>query len=396
MKSRFLSALCLACASAPAALAFNLYDTAPSIGVPQSHAMRYHAHATVGYDDNLNSSTDDKDDGFFTNFGVGASYSNQEAATRISYSANLGARLYDKSAEGSSRELFGDCNLVGSLSHSFSAASAYTTSLSLNYSPDLNLSDSISSAYSQGEVFRWSWSHAYSRAIDQRWSWSLSGSYSGNAYTDSAYHNDDRQYVTGGLTLSYRYSPLTTYSVSTTYRHDFRRVGENSDNVYLNGSVSHSLTPISSVYATVGMQLKTVASETKLYPNLRAGYRREIKEGVSANIYFSLDNENVDTGTRASYMYLSDQTIRTGASINYAMTHKVSFYVDASVLYNDYSDHTGGRADEEKTTWVLSTGMRYKFSDNLTGLINYQYTSCEQDAGDYHRNKVSTGVSYSF
>ncbi len=394
MKTRFLSALFLGCA--PAAFAISLYDTAPPVGMLQSHAIRYSAHATVGYDDNLNSSPTNQDDGFFTSLGVGASYSDQESATRISYNANLGVRVYDKSAEGSSRELFSDCSLSASLSHSFSAGSVYTTSLSVSFTPDLNLADSISAAYTQGEAFRWTWSNAYSRSIDSRWSWTASASYSGSVYTSNAYQSDDRQYLTGGLTLSYRASMLTTYGISSTFTHDFRRDGENSENVYLNLSVSHSLTPISSVYATAGTQLKCVASRTDLYPNLRVGYRRVISEGMNANLYLSYDNENVSTGRNASSMYLSDQTIRAGASLDYRMTHKVSFFVDASILSNEYSKHTGGAQDKSERTWVLSTGMRYMFTKNLTGLINYQFTSSDKQWGDYHRNKVSTGVSYSF
>ncbi len=396
MKTPFLRALLLVGLSAPASFGFSLYDTAPSVGMPESYAIKYRAYASVGYDDNLNSSSTNTQDGVFTKFGVGADYSDQESATRVSYNVNLGATLYDKAAEGTDRKLFSDSNLKASLTHSFGAASVYTTSLSMSYSTEPNYYNSISAPYAQTEYFNWSWSHAYSQAIDARWSWTINGAYSGVSYSRGMYQDCDRQYITAGLTLSYRYSSLTTYSISSTYRHDVRSAGENSDNVYLNLGVEHSLSPVSSIYATVGAQCKVVADNTDLYPNLRFGYRRAIVEGLSANIYFSLDNENIDTGYYSRYMYLSDQTIRAGARLDYVMTHKVSFHADVSVLDRDYSKHTGGLADRTDTTWVLAAGMRYKFTKHLTGTLDYRHTTCDRELGDYDRNRISAGVIYTF
>ncbi len=396
MKSAFLKSLLLVSAAAPA-FAFDLYDTAPSIGMLESHAVRYSAYVNVGYDDNLNSSENDPQDGMFAQAGVGASYADREAATQISYSVNLGARLYDEESDTTNRRLVSISTLSASLSHSFSPSSVYSTDLRMSYTTEPNIASGISSSYDQGEYINWAWSHAYSQAIDARWSWTINGTYSGMIYTEDEYNDDNRQYLTAGLTLSYRYSSLTTYSMGTSYRHDIREEGENSDNVYLNLSVSHSLSPLSSVYASVGVQCKMIADESDLYPTFRAGYRRQITDGLSANIYVSLDNENIDAGRAANDLYLSDQTVRAGADLSYAWTHKVTFYVDGSLLYRDYSDHTGGAPDKTDTTLVIGVGMRYKFTEHLTGNIDYRYTSADRDVGgDYERNRISTGLSYTF
>ncbi len=396
MKTSFLKALLLAGVLAPSAFAFSLYDVAPSVGMPESYAIKYNAYARLAYDDNLNSASVNPHEGAFAQVGVGASYSDQESSTRISYNVSLGARLYDKAAEGTDRRLFSESSVRASLSHYFSAASVYTTSLSMSMSTEPNYYITISSPYDQGEYFNWSWSHAYSRAIDARWSWTANLAYSGQVYTRGAYQEDDRQYLTAGLTFSYRYSSLTTYSISTSYRQDFRSEGENSENIYLNLGVEHSLSPVSSFYATVGTQLKMVAGNSDLYPNLRAGYRREIVEGLSANIYLSYDNENIDTGYRRSNMYLSNEALRFGADLSYAYTHKVSFHGGVNLLNRDYSKSTGTAQDHTDTTWVFSVGMKYKFTERLSGTIDYRHTTCDRDGGDYDRNRVTTGVSYSF
>ncbi len=396
MKTPFLKALVLGGMFAPSAFAFSLYEIAPPVGVPKSHAIKYDAYANVGYDDNLNSSSTNKQDGTYVQAGVGATYSDQESATRLSYNVSLGARLYDEPAENSDRRLFSESSARASLVHSFGAGSVYTTNLSMSLSTEPNYSLTISSPYDQSEYFNWSWSHAYSRAIDTRWSWTVNVAYSGQLYTRGSYQEDERQYLTGGLTLSYRRSSLTTYNIGTSFRRDFRREGENSENLYFTVGAEHSLTPISSVYASAGLQIKTIVDHTDVYPNLRVGYRRSLGEGLSANMYLSYDNENIDTGYSRNSTYRSDMTLRAGVDLRYAYTHKVSFNAGFSVLNRDYSDNTGNAADHTDTTWVLSVGMGYKFTEHLSGNITYQYTDCERDYNSYERNRISAGVSYSF
>ncbi len=396
MKTPFLHSLLVAGLRSPAASGFSGYDFARPIGMPESHGVKYTARVAIGYDSNVNMSAEDEEDGLFTELGAGASYSDQEAATKIRYNINLAARLYEDSAQGTGREAFANCNLTASLSHAFGAGQVYTTTLRAQISPDMDFSNAISSSYAQGETFNWSWNHAYSKAIDSRWSWTANASYNGYIYTDTTWRYLDRQYLTGGLSLAYRASSLTTYNGGISYRHDFRSEGENSKNVYFNVGADHSLDAVSSVSATLGLQLKMIAGETKVYPNIRFAYRREIGEGLSASAYFSFDNENIDTGRSSGEMYLSDMTVRSGVNLRYKYTHKVSFHADASVLNRNYSDHTGGADDRTDTTWVLAAGMSYKFTERLTGKIDYKFTTADQDWGDYDRHRISTGVSYSF
>ena len=65
MKSVFYKSLLLAGVFAPAAAAFSLFDSAPSIGVPESYAVRYNAYLNVGYNDNVHQSSRDEESGEF-------------------------------------------------------------------------------------------------------------------------------------------------------------------------------------------------------------------------------------------------------------------------------------------------------------------------------------------
>ncbi len=395
MKTLYIKSLMLAGALAPSAFALSLYDTAPPIGLPESHAMQYSVYAKVGYDDNINSTSRDENDAIFTSFGGRASYSDQEATDRISYNVQLGARLYDKAAEGADQHLFSDSAVHAELSHTFSDQSVYTTYVVMSYRVDPDFSNGISAARNQGECFNWAWSNAYSRAIDTRWSWTANCSYSGNTYTKGAYKSDDRQYLNGGAVLTYRESSLTSYNISTSYRYDIRSEGENSDNIYLNGGVNHALSPVSSVNATLGVQCKFIDGNTDLYPNVRLGYNRKMGEGLSVRAYLSLDNENVGI-YRNQATYLSDQALRVGSDFSYKLSHKVSFDFGASIINSRYSKHTGGAKDRSETTWTAHVGMNYKFTEHLTGTLQYKYTEASRNAGDYDRSVMSAGVTYNF
>ena len=71
-----------------------------------------------------------------------------------------------------------------------------------------------------------------------------------------------------------------------------------------------------------------------------------------------------------------------------------------SVMRSSYSKGTGRLADETNTTLTPSVGMSYRFSEDLTGNINYQYTWYETDrsgsSDGYTRHNISTGLTYTF
>lgn len=394
MKSSILKALALAGLCVPASYALSLYDTAPPIGLPESHAVKYNANLSMGYDDNLNSSQYDREGGGFVKFGVGASYADHESVTHISYNAHIGGTLYDNDANGTKDKLFSDMSLSASLTHSFTPGSTYSLRVSASYKPEPDYENGISASRSQGDCLNWSVSNAYSQAIDARWSWTLTAGYSGNIYSNSEYQYDDRQYINTGLSLGYKYSPLTSYSLSTSYRYDFRRVGLNSNNLYLTLGMNSSLSPNSSISITLGTQTKFIAGESNIYPNVRIGYNRQLTEGLSMRLYVSYDNENVDTygGTGN---YLSNCTWRAGVATTYRLSPRVSFNLDVSLLDANYEDGTHGLKNRDRLTWTVSTGMSYMFTQSLSGNIGYTYTR-QTGYYDYYRNVVSAGLGYSF
>ncbi len=395
MKSYFIKAMVVAGVLAPAACGLSLYDTAPAIGLPESHAVRYNVNVNFGYDDNLNSSSRHKEGGAFAGFSVGASYSEQESITRVSYNLSLGGRLYSDKAANTDQNLFSQSSLSASLSHSFGAGSVYSASLSLSYKPEPDYANGISSARDQGECLNWAFNNSYSKSIDSRWSWNVGANYSGNVYSQSVYQWDNREYLTGSLGLVYRKSMQTSYNLTASGSYDFREYGYNSQNITVTLGASHSLSPVSSVNASVGTQVKFIDGGTDLYPTLRAGYNRRLAEGLSVNSYISLYNENVNTYRGGNANYLSDMAWRVGADLNYVLTPTVSFQLGTSLLSSSYSDGRGLK-DETETTWTAHVGMSYRLTQSASAAIRYEYTDANRSAWDYTRNVVTVSCNYTF
>lgn len=402
MKSSVFKALALSGLLSVSAYGLSLYDAAPPIGLPESHAMRYGVYMSAGYDSNLNNTENaDREDGGFVRYGVTASYADYETVTKKTFNARLGGQLYNKTANGTDERNFSDISVSATLSHAFSAGSQYTANFSLSYTPNPDYSNGISSANTQGDCLTWNISSSYSRMIDCRWSWSANVSYNGNVYTDSRYEQDDRTYLSGGLSLNLRKDARTTYGLNVTWRQEDRSEGYDSDSMFTNVSISHAISPTDSMSLSVGSQAKFIDGDNKLYPTLNFSYRRQMTKGVSASAYVSYSNENVDTYSRwGGTNYLSDETWRVGVNATYAYTPKVSFNAGSSLIFSQYSKGTNGARDYDRHTWSVSAGMTYRFTEQLSGNINYTYTYGDpgiiSPIDHYNRDVISAGLSYSF
>ena len=406
MKSYFYKQVVLACLCAGAASAVSLYDTAPMVGLPESHTAAYNVYANLGYDSNVNTSHDNESDSLYVSAGLGASFADYESVDKISYRFNLGMTRYLNSdtsyisGSNGNKTSYADCGLTGTIVHSFSSRSTYSAALNLSYSPEPDYASGISAARRQGECFNWSFNNSYNRSIDARWSWNVRCGYSGILYSETEYQTDDRQYITAGAGLRYRASELLSYNVDFSYKNDQRDYGYNSDNLTLMVGFDRSIDPVSSCSASIGVQQKYIHNEQILSPNLRMGYNRRVAEGLSVNSYFVLSNENVDTYRGVNFNYLSDLAVRVGVNATYTLSPDVSFTFGISVMRSSYSKGTYYMQDETNYSWNPSIGMNYRFSEDLMGSINYRYTYYDADSkktrGDYKRHVISTGLTYSF
>lgn len=401
MKSHFYKQIILAGLCASSASAISLYDTAPMVGLPESHTAKYSMYARVGYDSNMDTQHSDETGSAFVKAGLSASFADYESVDKISYRFNLGMTHYftseDYHSDGGKKN-FADVGLTGSIVHAFNSRSTYSAAVNISYSPEPDYSSGISAARRQGECFNWSFNNSYNQSIDSRWSWNINAGYSGILYSETEYQSDDRQYWTAGAGLVYRASELLSYNVRFSYKNDQRDHGYNSDNMTLMVGFDRAIDPVSSCSVSVGVQQKFIHNKEILSPNIRMGYNRKAAEGFSVNSYVVLSNENVDTYRGGNFNYLSDLTWRVGVDGVYTVSPDVSFTFGISVMWAEYSEGTHRMEDETNVSYRPHVGMNYKFTEDLVGNINYEYTLYQSDRedGDYTRHVISTGLTYTF
>lgn len=405
MRSIFLKSLCLLALAAGEGLALSLYDTAPAIGLPESKALQYSLSVNVGYDDNINSSTNAKTKSEHAGASLSASYSDFESTTKKHFSATLGATYYFKRAYSTNKQWFSNNSISAGLTHSFSDRCSYSLNASLRYQPEPDYSNGISASRAQGDCINWSLSNAVTKSIDSRWSWTLNASTSGNYYAEKEYEYDDRRYISFGASLNVRTSELVSYSLNCSYRWDFKKsgYGPNSNNLYFTLSTNRSLTPYSSMNMSVGMQEKFIKGQRIWTPSIRGGYNRKVAEGLSLNFYVSLDNENVNTYRGMVGSYLSNPAWRVGVNASYIWTPDISFNFGCSYYTSNYGRGEGGLSSYRTSTVTPNVGISFRMTDKLRGNLHYTYTLSDSTRGyyasrgqRYGRNNIVFSTSYSF
>lgn len=382
------------------AVAYSLYDAAPMIGLLESKAITYSASANIGYDTNPCGYASGKEKGHtYVNGSVSVSAADIESVNKLVYNANLGATYYFGAVDSSGREWYSDCSASARFSHAFSARSRYSASMSLSYQPEADYANGISAARRQGDVLTWSFNNSYKEAIDKRWSWSVNVEASGVSYSESEYGYDDRNYLSGGLSLHYRESALMTYVLSTSYQYEWRDKGYNSESVFMNAGFDRSLDPFSSISVCFGVQLKMVEEDSFVNPTVNIAYNRRMSEGLSMRFFVSYKNENVDT-YRRGLNYYSNPTWRMGLSGVYRLSPDVAFNFGVSYMNSTYEKGEIGLVDETRTSWNPYVGMDYTLSKHTIANVTLRYYYSENDykKGGYHYDRwnVSAGVRYTF
>lgn len=404
MKSLFLKMFVGAVAGASAASALSLYDTAPMVGLPESHTAQYFLAINGGYDTNPSGNTEKKTKkaGEYVNASISSTFADLESVDKMSYSARLGGTHYLGSPSGGGRKYYSDCSLDATWNHAFSAMSRYSASVHLSYLPEPGYDNGYSSAGMQGDTLSWSFNNSYSEAIDARWSWNASANVSGTKYSEHAYSQDDRQYYSGSVGLNYRESDRLTYTSSASYRYEPRTYGLNSQSVFASAGANLSLDPVSSFSVSLGAQCKLMAHRNTMNPTLDVGYRRRVSDGLSLNAYVKYSDENVDNYSRSNNAsYRSSGTWRIGAYGTYTLSPDVSYVFRIQAMQSDYRKPTSASMGSAKRmTLNPSVSMQYNFTPELQGNIAAEYTYYCYERGamesKYTRWKLSSGLSYKF
>ncbi len=403
-KSMKLSKSILALAllfSAGAASAFTLYDAAPALSLPESHAIRYSFNINVGYDSNINSSSVNEKGSLTSSASLGASYSEVESLLQVNYDLRLGFTVYQEDADGLDENLFSNSSLTASVKYQVDSRNRVSGSLYMNFSPDQNYGTLLTAPNRQGDVLFWTLSGDLSHTIDSRWSANGGFNTSGVMYTQGSFDIDDRQYASVNTSLSYAYTTLTSLSLNLSGRFDFRTTGLDSENIYLTASLNSSLSPVSSISANLGLQNKYIADESYLYPNMRVSYNHRFRDDLGVQFFASFDNENVGTARHYNASdiasYLSDAAWRLGVSTSYRLFDRQTITFSCEYMHSTYTEAENNLlADSTQINIVFRVGTSWRLTPSSSLSLNYSYSTANEDAGDYDRHYINMGYSYSF
>lgn len=403
MKSFFLKSFALVSVGVSTASAISLYETAPMVGLPESHAAQYFATVNFGYDTNPQSTTNKERQkkGCYVNASVSSTFADVESVNKLTYNVRLGGtRYFGNATEGNGTKYYGDCTADVMFSHAFSSMSRYTGNLHLSYMPEPGYDNGFSSAGMVGDTLSWSLNNQYSQAIDARWSWHVSFNVSGTHYMESSYAYDDRQYYSGTLGLDYRASERLTYTSNVSYRDEVKTHGVNSQSIFGNVGFQYALDPVSTCSMNVGAQCKLVEDQANVNPTLNVGYRRRVSDGFSVNTYASYSDENANNFSRASRSsYRSCGSWRAGMYGTYVLSPDVTFILGMQFMYTSYQKNSRGLRDAERMSIKPSLSMNYNFTRDLQGSVGAEYTYYTYKCGQetmYNRCRVWTGLSYRF
>lgn len=400
----FKKCACVLCLT-PGAFAFSLYDSAPTVGLPESQAASYALNLRTGYDTNPGCHTTRKKGSAYANASLSTSYRDIEATDKITYEARLGATYYFAKEDQTSHngaKWKSDCMIGATMTHAFSAMSQNTISAHITYKPEPDYDNGISAHNRRGNCLTWDVHDTYHRAIDARWSWNVGASYSGTRYEDKGYgnFNDNRQYVNGSVGLAYRASDLTTYTSNLSASRRLRQKGLDSTSYTLTVGINQAIDTTSSYNISVGVQDTVIAGENRFSPTLSAAYNRKVAEGLSLRAFTRFSNENTDSYRGNNLSYKDVLTWRIGVDTTYSISPDLSVTCGGTVLFSNYRAGQQGLAGEKRTCYDAHVSLNYKFTNELTGDISCRYNAGHYDrkarTDRYDRVETSCGLSYHF
>ncbi len=393
--------LLAALVAVPTAQGFTLYDEAPSLALPEAHALRYSLSLNVGYDSNINNESSAEESTYTVGANLSGSYSKVESMLNAKYDFTVGGTYYGKDSAASDQQLFANCSFTGSINYQIDSRNTVQGSVMVSYKPDIDYGNPISAPNSQGDVLYWTVSGSASRTVSPRTSFSVSMNTSGVHYENDLYEIDDREYAGVSGSLSYAYTPLTSISVSASGRFEFRTYGFDSENLYINASLNSRISPVTSISLSTGVQGKFIAGDTEFSPNLRFSMNNTLFNTDTMSLFVSYDNENVGTARYISSSnsigdYLSNAAWRVGITYNRKLTTKLTANASTELYYAQYSDGNFNLQDEERVNITVRAGLSYRLSDDISLGLNYTFNDANEDAGDYQRHTFSASTSYTF
>lgn len=398
-------------------------DSKSDLGLGKFASFPFQVSVTVrgGYDDNVNLSSFNEQDSFFTNAAIGLAYNFGNARTRLSLTAGAGITYYfDRDGDGfgdGGGEDFEDYDINAYLGFSIIhkatprltlAAVLYASYQSQPDFSTFNNNTFLANRRSQDFFFssnRFSAGYAWAPRFSTVSSYTL-----GYVDYDDEIISDfeDRFEHTLGNEFRFLIAPVTTLVAE--YRFgivDYTEDGafnatRDSTSHFLLGGVDHSFSPRFNVSARAGVEFRNFEDDggnffgeddSRTHPYAEATINYALAQGTSISLFnrFSLEQPNVPDA-------LSRSTYRTALSIRHAITSRISAGLQFAYQHDD-NDGNAVVSGFVEDSFDISLSARYAINRNFAFDIGYNHTEVISDEAlfrEFSRNRYYAGFTFTF
>jgi hypothetical protein len=359
------------------------------------------------YDDNINTTTTDRQSGFqnFTVIGLTANIPGDRTFFRMN--SDYGVTYSPGRDTG---EIEQSVVFNGLLSHTFTPRLVVNLNDTVRYALEPSITDIISGRSTQlqqsGNYLENNTGASINYDLSRRWTMSLSGGWDLLRYDSSIQaSNNDRNVYSGGVNLSYGLTPQTfvgagyRYSVSdytTSGSNDFK----NSTSHTLYGTFSHAFNPRLSISVDAGGQVAEFSNgnrNTSPYGNLALNYNvsQDLVASLGYRYGITLNQQDVFRSTDTGTLF---------GQLNYRFTPKLSATGSGLFSHSTYQNPDpaafapGTPIPKGEDAFQVRLSLNYMFNRWSSASIDYTYEDVNADlAGNsFTRNRIGVGVRLTY
>ncbi len=390
------------------------FDTKSSdVGLGKFSANPFHVTVSVrgGYDDNVNLSTVNAHDSFFTNAAIGLTYDFGSPRTRISLTTGASGTYYWDNGN----------NGFGTNSDDFVFNAYLGFNITHRATPRLTLAAAVNAAYltrpgfdtfnnnaftvdsRSQNYFQLSSKHSVAYAWTPRFSTVTSYTLGYVNYDDDviSFFEDRFEHTFGN---EFRFLIMPTTTIVAEYRYGIvNYVDDNnrdSTSHFFLAGVDHSFSPRFNVSARGGVEVREFSdpgvrfgnvdtSRTAPYAEATLNYAIAQSTSLTAFARYSLEQPNVPDA-------LSRETFRTSLALKHNFTARISTQLAVAYQHDQY-DQTINNAAFDEDAFDISLSARYAITRNWTFDLGYTHSEVISPAAlfrDYSRNQYYAGVTF--
>lgn len=402
----------------------EMVDSKGDLGLGKFASFPFQVSVTVrgGYDDNVNLSSFNEQESFFTNAALGLTYNFGNARTRLSLNAGAGVTYYfDREQDdlpGGGDDDFEDYDVnafVGfNITHKATPRLTLGASLLASYQsqPDFStFNNNTFSANRRSQDFFFS-SNRFSAgyAWAPRFSTVTSYTLGYVDYDDAIISNfQDRFEHTIGNEFRFLVAPVTTLVgeyrfgiVDYTDDGDFGATRDSTSHFLLAG-VDHSFSPRFNISTRAGVEFRSFdhddnngffdEDEDRTHPYAEATLNYALAQSTSIALFgrYSLEQPDVPDS-------LSRSTYRTGLTVRHAFTSRITGGLNFSYQHDD-NDGNSVVSGFDEDSFDISVSVRYAINRNFALDAGYHHTEVISDESlfrEFSRNRYYVGATFTF